>query len=240
MDREDIVYHMAGIDEYTLSEHRLKIVVGETGRELICTRSDLRELVYGYLISEGIIASAEEVISIYLKDDESVASVSVSEIPAGDSKEAGSTPFFVPFDPDMISDMSACFLASGTLHNKTSATHLAALAKDGEFLCVFEDISRHCAIDKAIGYGACAGIDMSNAMLFTSGRVQEDTVRKLLNSGIPVLISKATATKQAIDLARENNMTLIGRARGDSPLACYNCTVPTDLDQDQNSRPLSD
>jgi FdhD protein len=75
-----------------------------------------------------------------------------------------------------------------------------------------EDISRHSAIDKAIGYGILHDTDLTQCMIYSSGRVQADTVHKLVNAGVPILISKSVPTLQAIELAKDKGITIIGKA----------------------------
>lgn len=225
--REDLTDHIPGIEEDVLSEHRVHIFAGEYSADLVCTRSEIRELACGHLAAEGIIECADDIKSISISNDETGVTVCVCDRTL-EREARRKPPAFIPFDSDLINRLSRQFLCSGVIHEKTFATHTAGIVKDGEFVCVFEDISRHCAIDKAIGYSVLSEIDMSSCMLFTTGRVQEETVKKVINAGIPMIVSKTVATKQAIEVAWDNDITLIGKARGDSLPVCYSCTAPKD------------
>ncbi len=79
-----------------------------------------------------------------------------------------------------------------------------------------EDIGRHNAMDKAIGYAVRERLDRAGCMLFTTGRVPVDMVRKSVAAGIPVLVSKSVPTGEAVEMAREYGLRLICRAWPDS------------------------
>jgi len=94
------------------------------------------------------------------------------------------------------------------LHKKTGCTHLIGICGGGEVLV--EDISRHCAIDKAIGLAIRDGIDLSNSFLVTSCRQTASTIKKAIFCRIPIVISIAAPTDLAVKEADEYGITLIG------------------------------
>ena len=98
----------------------------------------------------------------------------------------------------------------------TQCTHICILGRRGEILFVSEDIGRHNALDKAIGHAVLSDIPLDECMLFTSGRVPLDMVEKVIMAGVPVLVSKAVPTSEAVSLARKSGLTLICRAWPDS------------------------
>ena len=107
--------------------------------------------------------------------------------------------------------------ARGTLlHKKTKGTHSCYLGVAGETVFAVEDIGRHNALDKVIGYAALHHIAFEECIVFTSGRVPTDMVMKVIAVGIPVLASKAVPTDAAIELAQLRGLTLICRAWEDS------------------------
>ena len=101
------------------------------------------------------------------------------------------------------------------LHSETWGTHSCFLSKEGEILFGCEDIGRHNALDKVIGYALRNEIALEKCLVYSSGRVPVDMLEKVIKSGIPVLASKAVPTKEAIELAEEYGLTLICSARRD-------------------------
>ena len=77
-----------------------------------------------------------------------------------------------------------------------------------------EDVGRHNAIDKVTGYMALNGIGPENKIFYTTGRLTSEMVIKTVQMGIAILISRSGFTAWGVDLARQANLTLIGRARG--------------------------
>ncbi len=106
------------------------------------------------------------------------------------------------------------FQRRSEVYLKTGGAHSAALA-DGNGILVFrEDIGRHNAIDKAIGCALLQDRPFKDSILITSGRISSEVVFKAKKCGIPIIISRAAATNQAVRLAREMDLTLVGFARG--------------------------
>ena len=116
---------------------------------------------------------------------------------------------------EQVFDLADRFHAGMPLHGQTWATHSCFLAKDGQLLFQCEDIGRHNALDKAIGYALRHGISLSRCMVYSSGRIPTDMAMKAIRAGIPILASKASPTAEAIALAKEYGLTLVCAARRD-------------------------
>jgi len=106
------------------------------------------------------------------------------------------------------------FQHKSELFNKTGGVHSAALADEERILLFAEDLGRHNAVDKIIGEALVKGIDISDKILLSSGRISSEVILKAGRNGIPVVISRSAPTSIAVNIARELNMTLIGFARG--------------------------
>ncbi len=121
----------------------------------------------------------------------------------------------IPWKPEQIFDLADRFHAGMPLHGQTFATHSCFLAKNGKLLFQCEDIGRHNALDKAIGYALRHDIPLTQCIVYSSGRIPTDMAMKAIRAGIPVLSSKASPTSEAIALAKEYGLTLICAARRD-------------------------
>ncbi|MGH3665961.1 MAG: formate dehydrogenase accessory sulfurtransferase FdhD [Egibacteraceae bacterium] len=99
---------------------------------------------------------------------------------------------------------------------RTGGLHAAAVTTaDGTLRCVREDVGRHNAVDKVIGWAATAGaLPLAGHVLFVSGRVAFEIAQKALIAGIPVIAAVSAPSSLAVDLATEAGMTLVGFLRG--------------------------
>jgi len=106
-------------------------------------------------------------------------------------------------------------LSAPRLYKETGGLHAAAIfTADGQLIAVKEDIGRHNAVDKVIGYALLRGIPLEDRLLFTTGRASHEMVLKAVRAGIPVLASVSSPTSLAVELAQRLNCTLIGYLRG--------------------------
>ncbi len=99
------------------------------------------------------------------------------------------------------------------LHEATWSTHSCFLAYKGKIVYSCEDIGRHNALDKAIGYALMHDYDFHECAVFTTGRLPIDMITKVIRAGIPLVASKKTPTAEAVKLAQEYGLTMIGRAK---------------------------
>ena len=104
------------------------------------------------------------------------------------------------------------FVSDSEIHRATQGTHSCYLSVNGELHFSAEDIGRHNAIDKAIGYAVMRGFKREDCILYTTGRVATDMVRKVIMSGFPILVSKSVPTNAAVKMACANNLVLICKA----------------------------
>ena len=102
------------------------------------------------------------------------------------------------------------------LHRSTGGAHNSYLRMPGGDVKGFEDISRHNALDKAAGYMIANDMEPSECILFTSGRIAADIAVKAIAAGVPVLISKAAPTEEAVRLAKRYGLRIVGKAWPDS------------------------
>ena len=109
-----------------------------------------------------------------------------------------------------------CFENPGSLFADTGCAHSCALVHKGQVLCQMEDIGRYNALDKAIGYALMNHIPCKEAYVFASGRVSAGYISKAVKAGFQIVVSRAAVTKAAVDIAKKENVTLVGFIRKNS------------------------
>jgi FdhD protein len=101
-----------------------------------------------------------------------------------------------------------------SLYLKAGAIHGCVLCQQDRPLIYMEDVGRHNAVDKIAGYMYLNNITPEDKIFFTTGRLTSEMVIKTVQMGIPILLSRSGFTAWGVELARQANLTLIGRAKG--------------------------
>jgi FdhD protein len=101
-----------------------------------------------------------------------------------------------------------------SLYLKAGAIHGCVLCHEDKPLIYMEDVGRHNAVDKIAGYMYLNNITAEDKIFFTTGRLTSEMVIKTVQMGIPILLSRSGFTAWGVELARQANLTLIGRAKG--------------------------
>ena len=210
-DRSGAVRHR---ENALITEHSMEIWVdGRPVGKLVCTPAYLRELVFGYLLTENMIEGAEDVERLCICEDGTRADISLKEdrSPVRPLKalEAGAS----VWKPEWIFCLEDAFEEDMPLHARTGSAHGCYLMIDGEIVFRCEDIGRHNALDKVIGDALFHGRNLKKAVVYTTGRIPADMVRKALRAEIPVLVSRKKPTMNALLLAADYGQTIIGEAK---------------------------
>jgi FdhD protein len=113
--------------------------------------------------------------------------------------------------PDRLRDRQRLFSRTGGLHAA------AVFSADGDLLCVREDVGRHNAVDKVIGWAAMQDrLPLRRTVLLVSGRIAFEITQKALFAGIPIIAAVSAPSSLAVALAEDAGMTMVGFLRGAS------------------------
>jgi len=208
---------------------------------LRCTPTHLTQLARGFLLSEGFVSKADQVISITLDDACSRADAKL-DVPkqsildarqtlslatgCGGGVSRGDTQDMMdcgrPFDLTVqinaatVPFILSRFLKRSTLYRETRCVHSAALTKGADFVGFAEDVGRHNAVDKVIGMLSERNERLSDKGLITSGRVTLDIASKAARMRIPYIASRCAPSAEAVNLAERFHVAIIapvGRSR---------------------------
>ncbi len=203
---------------------------------LLITPNHIKQLIIGYLRSEKIIETLDDIKDITIDTNNNKAFVNLTkELDLSTHNKdllltsgcGVGTKFHEDLDQVITDSVSSNFTiskediynASKTLNNRsglfklTGGVHSALFIYCKEEIYV-EDIGRHNAIDKVVGYITIDNIETKNSYIFASGRISSDMLIKCAVSNIPIVISRSAPTSLAVNLANKYGITLIGFARG--------------------------
>ncbi|WP_163510650.1 formate dehydrogenase accessory sulfurtransferase FdhD [Fodinicola acaciae] len=211
------------------------------------------DLAAGFLVSEGVISAASQLVSIRYcagatADGQNTYNVLdatlANGVPGPDpsiernfyttsscglcgkaSLDAVRTnaAYSIVDDPlrvtaDVIVTLPETLRAAQKVFDRTGGLHAAGLFDaDGNLLCLREDVGRHNAVDKVVGWAVRDGqLPLSGTILMVSGRASFELVQKATMAGIPMMTAVSAPSSLAVDLAVEMGLTLIGFLRGNS------------------------
>lgn len=232
-------------DTELIGEYLLYIYINDRlGSKVVCTPSDLPELITGRLLTETGIRP-DSIRSIHLLEQQNKAKVLVDlEALENLSEDDGIVPTCCTDNATLIrankggaelecipehdicpeSVKELVLAVNGRLsedtpiHKATRSSHSCFVLKDGRIVFEAEDIGRHNAVDKAVGYIFMNGIDPMTTALFTTGRMPVDMVRKVIRASVPILISRQQPSTESVEFAKSYGLTVIGNVRADSAL----------------------
>lgn len=181
-------------------EHVLALYRGkELLHRFVCSPSSLGELCAGWLFSEGYAAESVEV----LRDGHIATVQGAPAFPNQPEKLVLSCAASAS-----IGEMLVLFNEASDKYSRSHGIHECVIKGNGWHI-LRTDIGRHNAIDKAVGAAALAGYDLSGTVMFSSGRINVQTVQKAVRCKIGCLMSKAVITRDALMLAQELGLKVL-------------------------------
>jgi len=227
------------IDEI-ICEYRLKIRLnGKEFLEAVVSNSLLKEFVYGFLFTRGIINKYEDISSIVIEPGIALIEGACFEakiLPfAGVVESTGTRNINLKAENGHNEKISDSFfnisarmiiqkvrtLSNMPVFSRTGGSHCAVLFNmDGEEVISAEDLGRHNSVDKVIGGGLIACVDFKHCWLAVSGRLPSDMVYKAILADIPLIASVSAVTSDGIDTGEAAGMTVVGFTR-QGRLNCY-------------------
>ena len=194
-------------------------------------------LAVGYLVNQGMLGASDEITAIDHDEDLGVVVVRTARQTDFEGKMkkrvrtsgcAQGTVFGdimetfekIELNPDARLRTSWLYALMKTINTqpslylKAGAIHGCVLAQEDRVLAYIEDVGRHNAVDKIAGWMFLNRVPPGDKIFYTTGRLTSEMVIKCVVMGIPILASRSGFTAWGVDLARQADLTLIGRARG--------------------------
>ncbi len=222
-----------------ITEARIELDIndGRVRLAMLCSPHELESLAVGFLLGEGLLRRREDLAElralpaegrIVIKGDFDADKLDAlaSRWTWGTGCGGGGTgrdfdsPAYAPagpgkaISPARLRELADDFQARADLWRQTGGVHACALAGQEGILLFAEDIGRHNAFDKIMGKAILEGIDVSDKLVLTTGRISAEIVSKAVACRVPMLVSRSAVTTLGVKLARRFGLTLVGFLRG--------------------------
>jgi FdhD protein len=206
-----------------------------------CMAREVEQMAVGFMVCEGILQKRSELLQVEADLATGLVNV-IAEIPQERIAAAGSNTrlasggsktgvidlmqekvrsgFHIPskktIDAELVINLGNEFNTYAGLYRDSRFVHSAALSDGSTMLCHCEDVGRHNAVDKVLGYGFMKGLRFDALVLLCSGRFSLEMVSKVACVGIPIYVSPAAPSVEAVELAESIGMALCGRVKKES------------------------
>jgi len=199
------------IEDVLVVEQDVSLEVnGEVLIRTTCSPGGLREWALGVLFCEGRISREEDVRR--LGEDDGFVTVELHAAVHASPRPIASD---LVVKRDRLEKLAAEVVERAKVFHTTGGTHAMGVADGSGIRTLVEDISRTCALEKAIGEAVLTGVDFRRSIALLSSRVPSRMVRKLARCGIPIVAAVSAPTAEAVDLAEELGICLCGFVRCD-------------------------
>ena len=230
-------------DELALDEPICLFVNDEYHVTLIATPEMKKELATGYLLTQGVIESVDEIMDVKFDEGSvmvtltgpvnlrgaSVSTMNLIVTACASSPRAERTRVKVPVvssgfrvEASRLKEMISALNSRCSVHRRTRGTHAAMICdNNGTVLAFAEDVGRHNAVDKVVGAHALGGGDLGACALLSTGRQSGEMVQKACRVGIPLIASITVPLVSGVRLAEASGLTLT--SVGGGRIRVYSC-----------------
>lgn len=220
-------------------ESALTIIVdGTEFATMVCTPSEMQELVVGFLASEGVIRAYHDIKSLQIDEDRGFAYVDLINKHSiqkefhskrfigsccgkgrqfyfhNDVKTAKTVTTKLTITPEQCRRLMKKMQESSSHFQQTGGVHNAALCTKDGIVVSRTDIGRHNALDKLFGYCIIHRIPLKDKIIVFSGRISSEVLLKASKIGVGIILSKSAPTNLALSIAEELGITTVGFIRG--------------------------
>jgi FdhD protein len=222
---------LAGEVPFTLFVNDLEVL------SIAALPSNLDLLFVGFLVSEGVLVSPDEVRGCLVDPANKLVALDV-EVPEerlarlgrkgmltsgcaggmvfsveyeGQGPKAGGEKLVVPCS-SILKRMYEVDAYTG-IYRITKGVHAAAVCTPQSTLLILEDLGRHNAVDKIVGHCFLNRIETADKLLLTTGRITSEVLVKASRSGFPIVVSRSSASSLALHLARQSSIDLVTYVR---------------------------
>jgi len=206
---------------------------------LVCSPYEFELLAVGFLISEGLLQHPEDILDISCSPERGLVQISTKNVQKidgflkrnfssccgkgrpslhylNDYEQLEPQSHDIKFTVKEILRYAELLNKSSDIYRMTGGVHEAALGFREELLIKYEDIGRHNALDRILGYTFLNRIDNSDKVVILSGRIASEMLTKSARIGVPVIVSRSAPTCLSIDLADALGITLVCFTRAES------------------------
>jgi FdhD protein len=193
-------------------EISLRIIINEQEPMILpCSGTHVNEMITGYLFTNGYIDAVGDIRSLDYDMQNQTATVKVDPDKMMLDGFAWDRELYLSVQ--RIFEMMKEFSGLSHRFQQTGGVHSAAEATEKGIKKYFDDISRHNAIDKIIGWNMMNNEPVEDKALLLTCRVSRSIIEKAVKAGFPMIISNSPPTDQAITIAQNNGIALAGFVR---------------------------
>ncbi|WP_088035971.1 formate dehydrogenase accessory sulfurtransferase FdhD [Evansella clarkii] len=227
------------MEDSIATEYPLTVYVnGEEFATMVCTPTNMEELIVGFLASDGLIRFPDEIESLSIDESKGFAYVDLkNKSISGDSFSnkrfigsccGKSRQFYFQHDAKTAKTITSrttitvenCIKLMREMQEgssdfqETGGLHNTALCSTEGVILSRSDIGRHNALDKIYGHCLLNNVSLKEKIIVFSGRISSEVLLKVSKIGVGIILSKSAPTTLAIELAEDLGITAVGFVRG--------------------------